>query len=95
MVDDHPMFEGDPNYQPGGMYWHRDRPDYDKVRADSAEFLAVMLWEELLYLRDGSVPEGSGLSREGCLQNIRTYTDEYRFWTKKDLRPRGLWDQEL
>jgi hypothetical protein len=61
---DHPKFAEDPNRQPGGAHWHRDRPDYDKIRADLAEFLAVMLWEEMVSLRDGSVPQGYGISRE-------------------------------
>ena len=95
MVANHPMFEEDPRYQPGGMYWHKDLPDYDKVRADVAEFLARMLWEELVYLRDGSGPEGYGISREARLQNIQAFTVQYRQWTQKDLRPRELWDQPV
>jgi hypothetical protein len=95
MVDEHPMFEGDPRYAPGGMYWHKDLPDYDKIRAEIAEFLAFMLWEEVVALRDGSVPEGYGITPEARWQNIRTFTNQYRFWAKKDLRPRGLWNQEI
>jgi hypothetical protein len=95
MVEDHPRFKDDPNRQPGGPKWHRDRPDYDKVRADIAENLAVMLWEEMMYLRDGGVAKGSGLPREARLQNISAETSVYADWTMKDLRPRGLWDQPL
>lgn len=93
MIEDSPLFADDPNRQPGGAYWHRDRPDYDKIRADTLEFLAVMLWEEMMYLRDGAEPAGSGLPREARLRNISAKTNEYLFWTMKDLRPRGLWDQ--
>lgn len=89
------MFAEDPNHQPGGAYWHRDHPDYDKIRADCAEFLAVMLWEEMVYLRNGTEPEGYGIPREARLRNIAGKTNEYLFWAKKDLRPRGLWDQPL
>ena len=93
MVERHPRFADDPKYQPGGMYWHLDHADYHEVRADVLETLAVMLWEELVYLRDGSVPQGSGLPREARLSNIRTMANQYLFWAQKDLRPQGLWDQ--
>jgi hypothetical protein len=79
----------------GGAYWYRDRPDYDKIRADILEFLAVMLWEEMMYLRDGAEPQGTGTSRKGRLGNISAKTSEYLSWTMKDVRPRGLWDQLL
>jgi hypothetical protein len=91
-IDDHPMYADDPNRRPGGAYWYRDRPDYDKIRADLLEFLAVMLWEEMMYLRDGTEPPGARASRQGRLKNISAKTIEYRSYTMKDLRPRGLWD---
>lgn len=95
MIEDSPIFADDPNHRPGGAYWYRDRPDYDKVRADVLESLAVMLWEEMMYLRDGTEPLGTGIPREGRLQNISAKTSEYLTYTMKDLRPRGLWDQPL
>jgi hypothetical protein len=95
MIEDSPIFADDPNRRPGGAYWYRDRPDYDKVRADVLESLAVMLWEEMMYLRDGAEPQGTGIPREGRLQNISAKTSEYLTYTMKDLRPRGLWDQPL
>jgi len=51
MIEDSPQFANDLNRWPGGPEWHRDRPDYDKIRADLLEFPAVMLWEEMMYLR--------------------------------------------
>jgi hypothetical protein len=95
LIEDSPLFADDPNRRPGGAYWYRDRPDYDKIRADLLEFLAVMLWEEMMYLRDGTEPPGARSSRQGRLKNIRAKTSEYLSWTMKDLRPRGLWDQPL
>jgi len=95
MIEDSPLFADDPNRRPGGPKWHRDRQDYDKVRADLLEFLAVMLWEEMLYLRDGTEPQGTGISRAGRLKNISAHTGKYADWTMKDLRPRGLWDQPM
>jgi hypothetical protein len=95
MIEDSPMFAADPNRRPGGSKWHRDRPDYDKIRADVLEYLAVMLWEEMMYLRDGTEPEGTGIPREARLQNISAGTSQYASWTMKDLRPRGMWDQPL
>ncbi len=94
-IEDSPLLAANPNYRPGGSYWHRDRPDYDKVRADILEFLAVMLWEEMMYLRDGAEPEGARNPREGRLTNIRTKTSEYLSWTMKDVRPRGQWDKPI
>lgn len=94
-IEDSPLLANNPNYRPGGSYWHKDRPDYDKVRADVLEHLAVMLWEEMMYLRDGAEPQGTGISREGRLGNISSLTVSYRSYTMKDLRPRGLWDQPL
>jgi hypothetical protein len=95
LIEDSPIFADDPNRRPGGAHWYKDRPDYDKNRANVLEFLAVMLWEEMMYLRDGTEPEGTGISREGRLQNISTKTGEYLYYTLKDLRPQGLWDQPL
>ena len=95
LIEDSPIYANDPNHRPGGAYWHRDRPDYDKIRADTLEFLALMLWEEMMYLRDGAEPPGARSHRQGRLANISTKTSEYAFWTMKDLRPRGLWDQPL
>lgn len=95
LIEDSPIFANDPNRRPGGSKWYRDRPDYDKIRADILEFLAVTLWEEMMYLRDGTEPPGARSSREGRLQNIRTKTIEYRSYTMKDVRPRGLWDQPV
>jgi hypothetical protein len=95
MIEDSPMFADDPNRRPGGATWYRDRPDYDKIRADVLEFLAVMLWEEMMYLRDGAEPQGTGIPREARLQNISAGTSGYADWTMKDLRPRGLWNQPL
>lgn len=95
MIEDSPLLAADPNRRPGGAYWYRDRPDYDKVRADILEFLAVMLWEEMMYLRGGAEPPGARTSRQGRLKNISARTSEYADWTMKDLRPRGLWDQPL
>jgi hypothetical protein len=95
MIEDSPLFADDPNRRPGGAYWYRDRPDYDKIRADLLEYLAVMLWEEMMYLRDGTEPQGTGTSRKGRLGNISAKTSEYLSYTMKDLRPRGLWDQPL
>jgi hypothetical protein len=95
MIEDHPMFADDPNRRPGGSYWHKDHPDYDKVRADVLEYLALMLWEEMTYLRDGVEPEGTGLPRKGRLQGIVAKTAEYRSYTMKDVRPRGVWDQPI
>lgn len=94
-IEDHPMFAADPNRRPGGAYWYRDRPDYDKVRATLLEHLAVMLWEEMLYLRDGSEPEGTGIPRQARLNNISADTSAYADYTMKDLRPRGQWNQPL
>jgi hypothetical protein len=94
-IEDSPMFADDPNRRPGGAYWYRDRPDYDKVRADVLEFLAAALWEEMMYLRDGSEPQGARFSRRGRLKNISAKTSEYLTYTMKDLRPRGQWDQPL
>ena len=92
--DENPRLKDDPNHQPGGAYWHADRPDYDKIRADILEFLARMLWEELVcLLRDGEVPQGSGTSPKGRHNNISAKTSEYVFWAKKDVRPRGLWEE--
>jgi hypothetical protein len=95
MIEDSPLFADDPNRRPGGAYWYRDRPDYDKIRADLLEYLAVMLWEEMMYLRDGTEPQGTGIPRSGRLQNISAGTSQYADWTMKDLRPRGLWDKPL
>jgi hypothetical protein len=95
LIEDSPLFANDPAHRPGGPKWHRDRPDYDKVRADILEFLAVMLWEEMMYLRDGTEPQGTGTSRKGRLGNISAKTSEYADWTMKDVRPRGLWDKPL
>jgi hypothetical protein len=95
MIEDSPIFAGDPNHRPGGAYWYRDRPDYDKIRADILEFLAMMLWEEMMYLRDGTEPQGARSSPGGRLKNISAKTSEYLSWTMKDLRPRGQWDQPL
>ena len=95
LIEDSPLFAGDPNYRPGGPYWSRDRPDYDKIRADVLEYLAAMLWEEMMYLRDGAEPQGTGLPRESRLQNIASLTNQYRSYTMKDVRPRGLWNQPL
>ena len=92
LIEDSPIFADDPNRQPGGAYWYKDRPDYDKTRANVLEFLAVMLWEEMMYLRDGTEPEGATVPRAGRLQNISTKTSEYLTYTMKDLRPQGLWD---
>jgi hypothetical protein len=95
LIEDSPIFADDPNRQPGGAYWYKDRPDYDKNRANVLEFLAVMLWEEMMYLRDGTEPEGATVPRAGRLQNISTKTGEYLTYTMKDLRPQGLWDKPL
>jgi hypothetical protein len=95
MIEDSPLFANDPNRRPGGAYWYRDRPDYDKIRADILEYLAVMLWEEMMYLRDGVEPQGTGIPREARLQNISADTSKYADWTMKDLRPRGQWNQPL
>lgn len=95
MIEDSPLFANDPNRRPGGAQWHRDRPDYDKLRADTLEFLAVMLWEEMMYLRDGVEPQGTGIPREARLQNISAHTSDYLYLTMKDVRPRGLWDEPL
>lgn len=89
------MYANDPNHQPGGAYWNRDRPDYDKIRADILEYLVVMLWEEMMYLRDGTEPEGTGIPREARLQNIRADTIKYRSYTMKDVRPQGAWEQSI
>jgi hypothetical protein len=94
-IEDSPLFAADPNHRPGGAYWHRDRPNYDKMRADTLEFLAVMLWEEMMYLRDGTEPQGARSTPDGRLKNISTKTSEYLSWTMKDLRPRGQWDKPL
>ena len=95
LIEDSPVFADDPNRRPGGAYWYRDRPDYDKNRANVLEFLAVMLWEEMMYLRDGTEPEGATIPREGRLQNISAKTCEYLTYTMKDLRPQGQWDKPL
>ena len=95
LIEDSPLFAGDSRYRPGGSRWHRDRPDYDKIRADVLERLAAMLWEEMMYLRDGAEPQGTGLPRESRLQNIASLTNQYRSYTMKDVRPRGLWDQPM
>jgi hypothetical protein len=95
LIEDSPLFAGDPNYRPGGSRWNRDRPDYDKVRADVLEYLAAMLWEEMMYLRDGAEPQGTGIPRENRLQNIASFTNQYRSYTMKDVRPRGLWNQPI
>jgi hypothetical protein len=94
-IEGSPMYATDPNRRPGGAYWYRDRPDYDNVHANILEHLAVMLWEEMLYLRDGSEPEGTGIPRQARLSNISAGTSAYANYTMKDLRPRGLWDQPL
>lgn len=92
--DENPWLKDDPNHQPGGSYWHADRTDYDKIRADILEFLARMLWEELVsLLRDGEVPQGSGIPPASRHQNISVKTSEYVFWAKKDVRPRGRWEE--
>ena len=52
-----------------------------------------MLWQEMVYLRDGSEPQGADLHRKVRLNNIGTMTNRYRFWTQKDVRPRRLWDR--
>lgn len=95
LIENSPLYANDPNRRPGGAYWYRDRPDYDKVRADVLEFLAVTLWEEMMYLRDGTEAPGAGSTQHARLTNIRTKTIEYRSYTMKDLRPRGLWDQPI
>ena len=95
MIQDSPIYANDPNRQPGGAYWYRDRPDYDKIRADTLEFLALMLWEEMMYLRDGTEPPGARGRHGGRLKNISARTSEYLSYTMKDLRPRGLWDKPL
>jgi hypothetical protein len=95
LIEDSPIFANHPNRRPGGACWYRDRPDYDKTRAQVLEFLTLMLWEEIIYLRDGKEPEGTGISRSGRLENIKAKTSEYLTYTMKDLRPRGLWDKPL
>ena len=83
-------------HQPGGMYWHLDRPDYDEVRADTLETLAVMLWEEMVYLRRTVLSLRALVSPERRgLGNIRTMTHLYRWYTQKDVRPQRLWDQGI
>ena len=41
------------------------------------------------------VPERYGISPEARWQNVQALTAQYRQWTLKDLRPRGLWDQPV
>ena len=89
MVERHPSFADDPSYQPGGMYWHLDNPNYHEVRADVLETLAVMSWEELIYLRDGSVPQGSGLPQEAPAVKYQDHGKPVSLLYAEDLRPKG------